>query len=382
MSLTSFSSEAAGDRSDGPARAQPRRNSALVVEERSPSAEADAGNLAVDFELAAEGGLDLFSPDRGEFDSDAGSKPRSGAGALPTQVALDTARGVSLDGGRDWAVDVAQGPRPTSIREARVEPVCAQRPVTSPSPVKRQTAPAFIPTPLPPLAPHKDPAAAIALRPVQDNRPHHVPAVVAVPPAKEAARPAPKKPARPKTSRLWRPHVSAQGALLAALIVGGVIEAGWIGMRVAKAVSETPAAAAPIASVRQPAAAQRVAASARPAETVPAGAVPQAARPPVEASAPPAAPPKPPVNLTTPKAPVWVTISATVPVEILEGGRRLATSWGGGLRLSPGTHDLRIVSPAMNIDARQTVVIIAGGTTSLVVDYAEGRLRVQTSRSE
>ena len=382
MSLTSFSSEAAGDRSDGPARAQPRRNSALVVEEHSPSAEADAGNLAVDFELAAEGGLDSSVRIVANLTATLEASLGATLGQLPTQVALDTARGVSLDVGRDWAVDVAQGPRPTSIREARVEPVRAQRPVTSPSPVKRQTAPAFVPTPLPPLAPHKDPAAAIAPRPVQPNRPHHVPAVVAVPPAKEAARPAPKKPARPKTSRLWRPHVSAQGALLAALIVGGVIEAGWIGMRVAKAVSETPAAAAPIASVRQPAAAQRVAASARPAETVPAGAVPQAARPPVEASAPPAAPPKPPVNLTTPKAPVWVTISATVPVEILEGGRRLATSWGGGLRLSPGTHDLRIVSPAMNIDARQTVVIIAGGTTSLVVDYAEGRLRVQTSRSE
>jgi hypothetical protein len=349
------------------------------------SSEADAGKLAVDFELAGEDGLDLFSPERGESGSDAASRPRSGAGAPPPEVALDTARG-SMDVGRDRAIYVAQGQRPTSIHEARIEPVRAQRPVASSAPpVKRQptsqTAPAFISTPLPPVAPHKDNAPAIAAPPFQHNRPHHVSAVVA-PPAKEAAKAAPKEPARQKTLRRWRPHVSVQGALLTVLMVGAVIEAGWIGLRVAKAFSGTPAAAAPVASLPQAASAQPVAASGRPAETVPAGTVPQAAPPRVEASAPPAAPPKPPVNLTTPKGPVWVTISTTVPVEILEGGRRLATSWGGGLRLSPGAHDLRIVSPAMNIDVRQTVVIIAGGTTSLVVDYAEGRLRVQTLRSE
>jgi hypothetical protein len=381
MSLTSFSSEGAGDRSDGPARAQPRSNRLVV--ETPLAAEAEAGTPAVGFELAMAGGLDIFSPERGESGSDARSQPRSDARAVSPPISIDMARGVS----QDVAFDVLQGQRSTSVHEPRIEPVRALRPVvTSAAPLKRQAAPqpapAFVRTPPPDIASKQDPEPAIAPRPVQPNRPHHVPAVVAVPPAKEEAKPAPKRPARPKTSRRWRPQVSAQGALLTALIVGGVIEVGWIGMRVAKAASETPAAAAPVASLPQPAAAQPVAASARPAETAPAGAVPQAAPPPVDASAPPAAPPKPPVNLTTPKAPVWVTISATIPVEILEGGRRLATSWGGGLRLSPGTHDLRIVSPAMNIDARQTVVIIAGGVTSLVVDYAEGRLRVQTRRSE
>jgi hypothetical protein len=71
-----------------------------------------------------------------------------------------------------------------------------------------------------------------------------------------------------------------------------------------------------------------------------------------------------------------------VPVEIFEAGRRVGTSWGGGLRLSPGTHDLHIVNRALSLEAQQSVEIVAGTATSLVVEIAEGRLRVKAKRSE
>jgi len=84
---------------------------------------------------------------------------------------------------------------------------------------------------------------------------------------------------------------------------------------------------------------------------------------------------KPPVN---PAAPLWVSISTLVPVEILEGGRRVGTSWGGGIRLSPGTHDLHIVNRAKAVDFHQTVDIVPGTAPTLVLELAEGQLRVET----
>ncbi len=79
---------------------------------------------------------------------------------------------------------------------------------------------------------------------------------------------------------------------------------------------------------------------------------------------------------------MWVAISTPVPLEIFERGRRIGSSWGGGLRLSPGTHDLRIVNRAMALDARQAVEVVSGTKTSLVVDLADGRFRIEARRSE
>ena len=244
MSLTSFSSEGAGDRSDGPARAQPRSNRPVV--ETPLAAEAEAETPAVGFELAMAGGLDIFSPERGESRSDARSQPHSDARAVSPPISIDMARGISLDVGRTVPFDVPQGQRATSVHEPRIEPVRALRHVApSAAPVKRQAAPqaapAFVRTTLPDIASKQDPEPAIAPRPVQPNRPHHVPAVVAVPPAKEAATPAAKAPRIP---RIRSPlALSLQSALVAAVIVGGALEAGSIGLRVAKAVSEPPAPA-------------------------------------------------------------------------------------------------------------------------------------------
>ena len=43
-------------------------------------------------------------------------------------------------------------------------------------------------------------------------------------------------------------------------------------------------------------------------------------------------------------APSWVAVSAPVPVEIFEHGQQIGTSWNGGMKLTPGPHDLRIVN--------------------------------------
>jgi len=114
---------------------------------------------------------------------------------------------------------------------------------------------------------------------------------------------------------------------------------------------------------------------ARPASTVPPQPARETAPPLAKASAAPNLAPKP-------AGPVWVLISTTVPVEIFEAGRRVGTSWGGGLRLSPGTHELHIVNRALSVEARQSVEIVAGTAMSLVVEVAEGRLRVEAKRSE
>ena len=82
----------------------------------------------------------------------------------------------------------------------------------------------------------------------------------------------------------------------------------------------------------------------------------------MEASSPPTAL----GNRPETRGPVWVLISTLVPVEIFEGGRRVGTSWGGGIRLSPGTHDLHIVNRANAVDSQQSVEIVAGTAMTLV----------------
>ena len=83
-----------------------------------------------------------------------------------------------------------------------------------------------------------------------------------------------------------------------------------------------------------------------------------------------------------PKAPVWVAISTRLPIEVLERGRTVGTSWGGGLRLVPGAHELHIINRATNAETHQTVNVVAGTPMSLVVDLVDGRLRVEAKSSE
>ena len=77
-----------------------------------------------------------------------------------------------------------------------------------------------------------------------------------------------------------------------------------------------------------------------------------------------------------------MSISTPVAVEILEGGHRIGTSWGGGMRLSPGTHDLHIINRATALDSHQTVEIAPGTATALVLSLVDGQLRVETRHPE
>jgi hypothetical protein len=328
MSLTRFSSEPAGDSPDRPTAARPRAGAALVpVEPIAVAANAD-GHPGDVLEFPMGAGLDTFSPERSE-----------------------------------------------TIKE-RSEPIRPPRPVEPLPTAKRSsvsgTATAFVPAPLPDITAERHSTPASAPLPVHTARTTSVPAAVS-PPAAKTAR---KDPKRSKRPHRWRRQVSPQ-AVVVALIVGAVLEAGWLGMRVAGGLSRTPARPAAVASVPLP---QAASAAARATEIPPAQQVPPGPSTRVEQSAPATIPLKPPAN---PKAPVWVTISTPVPVEVLEGGRRLGTSWGGGLRLSPGTHNLHIVNRATGLDVHQAVDIVSGTANSLVFEFDGGVLRrIQTRRVE
>ena len=358
MSLTSFSPEASGDASDRARRALPGARHALVLTGSSSVTEADGEQPDAGFELAMDGGLGTFGPEESDARTDVVGAPAS----------------------RDGAAGFEFEHEPPRIEPVRPEPrISAPPPPTKSTPPQPESA--FIRTSLPDVAPRPHPGPAVAPRPAQHTGPAHVPAVVVDPPAEEAATPTAKAPRIPRIRRRL-PHVSLQSALVAAVIVGGALEAGWIGLRVAKAVSETPArppASAPVASPPEPAAPKPVAESAHPAQTGPAPAVPQAGPAAANTGAPPSVYPNPGGNS---KTPVWVSISAPVAVEILEGGHRIGTSWGGGMRLSPGTHDLHIINRATALDSHQTVEIAPGTATALVLSLVEGQLRVETRHPE
>jgi hypothetical protein len=79
------------------------------------------------------------------------------------------------------------------------------------------------------------------------------------------------------------------------------------------------------------------------------------------------------------KAPSWVAISAPMSVEIIERGQQIGTSWGGGMKLTPGPHDLRIVNRSMGIDVQKTVEIPGGGMASLNLDFPPGSLQISAT---
>jgi hypothetical protein len=75
-------------------------------------------------------------------------------------------------------------------------------------------------------------------------------------------------------------------------------------------------------------------------------------------------------------APSWVAISAPMPVEIFEHGQRIGTSWNGGMKLTPGPHDLRIVNRGMGIDLPRSVEAVGGAMASLSIVFPPGILQI------
>jgi hypothetical protein len=82
------------------------------------------------------------------------------------------------------------------------------------------------------------------------------------------------------------------------------------------------------------------------------------------------------VSRRTPVPPAWVTISAPMPVEIYEHGQQIGTSWNGGMRLTPGPHDLRIVNRSMGVDLPKSVEAVSGAMASLSVAFPPGALQI------
>jgi hypothetical protein len=76
------------------------------------------------------------------------------------------------------------------------------------------------------------------------------------------------------------------------------------------------------------------------------------------------------------KDPTWVAIAAPMPVEVIERGQQIGTSWSGGMKLSPGPHELRIVNRSMGIDVQKSVDVVGGGMASLSLDFPPGTLQM------
>jgi hypothetical protein len=338
MSLARFSSETAGHSSDQGLGADPSVGSLSVVRD-------DDGAVDDAFELALKPGLDNFDPN-------------------PSELAAS---------GR---VDGASQGLPLFVRETtEIEPARAA-PSQNPQTTKAVSA-VFIRTSILGFD-QEQPAGSIVIPKARPPAPApEIPRVVAAPDAKTP----PRENARPKPRQRWRPHVSMQTLMLGVLMIGGALEAGWIGLRISRTISERPAqqdaagAAALPAQVSEQTVPQRQVAGTSGAPSR----VQSSSATPVTVGVPASVRARPSLN---PRAPVWVLISTQVPVEILEGGRRVGTSWGGGLRLAPGTHDLLIVNRATGVDAHHIVDIVPGKGISLAVQLVEGRLHVETRLSE
>jgi hypothetical protein len=401
MSLTSFSSETAGNETDP--GVQPGARSAVVVPDTGAESASPAQIPDDSFELVMDGGLETFR-------SEAADKGNPSSSTGSWKATTDRAQGLSFKSALKEPDNASQGGLPAFDKEVpRIEPSGtkpAQVSVYSPKTKSvSQSAPAFMRTALAPVT--AGPEATVASEAVASKP---LPALVAVAtarasiaeprpverplvlrplveqpleeqrPSKEPVRESARKQSRrAKTHRSWRPHVSMQALMVTVLILGGIAEAAWIGLRVARSVSATP----PPAS--SPAAAPPVESPAvsRPVTKTAGGTKPGAAGQSKAAAAPVrkerSVLPRLPGNSSTP---VWVAISTSVPVEILEGGRRVGTSWGGGVRLLPGTHELHIINRAMAVDTHQTIEVASNTTTSLVVNLVDGRLQVKTRRPE
>jgi len=82
------------------------------------------------------------------------------------------------------------------------------------------------------------------------------------------------------------------------------------------------------------------------------------------------------VSRREPPPPAWIAISAPMPNEIYEHGQQIGTSWNGGMRLTPGPHDLRIVNRSMGVDLPKSVEAVSGAMASLSVAFPPGALQI------
>jgi hypothetical protein len=96
--------------------------------------------------------------------------------------------------------------------------------------------------------------------------------------------------------------------------------------------------------------------------------VPAGATATVVATLAPAAPPAPVVG--------WAAFESPVDLGIMENGRLIGTTRASRLALSPGVHDLDLVSDALNVRQTTTVSISAGRTTRTSVALPLGTVSI------
>ena len=103
---------------------------------------------------------------------------------------------------------------------------------------------------------------------------------------------------------------------------------------------------------------------------------------------PPPAPPPPkepppavPAAATTPKAPAgpaagWLTIAASIPLQVVERGQVIGTSEAARIMLPAGRHDLRLVNSGLGFSERRTVQVPAGGSASVRITVPSAPLSI------
>jgi PEGA domain len=72
----------------------------------------------------------------------------------------------------------------------------------------------------------------------------------------------------------------------------------------------------------------------------------------------------------------FVTFKAPANMRVIEAGRTLGTTAGGKIALSPGRHDLELVSAALDFRKQVTVHVSSGQTTTATIDPPEGLVSI------
>jgi len=72
----------------------------------------------------------------------------------------------------------------------------------------------------------------------------------------------------------------------------------------------------------------------------------------------------------------FVTFKAPANMRVIEAGRTLGTTAGGKIALSPGRHDLELVSAALDFRKPVTVHVTSGQTTTAIIDPPEGLVSI------
>lgn len=83
------------------------------------------------------------------------------------------------------------------------------------------------------------------------------------------------------------------------------------------------------------------------------------------------APPPPPAPVVG-----WASFDSSVDLQVMENGRMIGTTRASRLALSPGVHELDLVSDALNVRQASTVSIVPGRNTRTIVTLPMGSLSV------